>query len=121
LTALIKEWDVLSRIPEFVVQIENYFQAVVFGLEVEKGKPFPDVFQKAAQKLGVEPSRCIVIEDAIVGVEAARRASMHCIAVTNSHDAESLKEADLVLDSLEKVDIYELNRVFDLPVKTIKN
>jgi len=46
---------------------------------------------------------------------------MHCIAVTNTHDAESLKEADLVLDSLEKVDIYELNRVFDLPVKTIKN
>ena len=103
------------------LQIEDYFQAIVFGLEVKKGKPFPDVFQKAAQKLGVEPSRCIVIEDAIVGVEAARRASMHCIAVTNTHDAESLKEADLVVDSLEKVDINELIRLFDLPVKTIKN
>ena len=98
------------------LQIEDCFQAIVFGLEVAKGKPFPDVFQKAAQKLGVDPSRCIVIEDAIVGVQAAKRASMHCIAVTNTHDAEALKEADLVVDSLEKVDLDRLNEIFDLPI-----
>jgi beta-phosphoglucomutase len=102
------------------LKIEDYFQTVVYGLEVAKGKPFPDIFQKAAQKLGVDCSRCIVIEDAIVGVQAARRAAMHCIAVTNTHHAEALKEADLVVDSLEKIDLNVLNKLFDLPITPIE-
>jgi len=98
------------------LKIEDLFQAVVYGLEVSKGKPHPDVFQKAAQKLGVNNSDCIVIEDAVVGVQAAKSATMHCIAVTNTHSAEALKAADLVVDSLEKVAINELNKLFDLPI-----
>jgi beta-phosphoglucomutase family hydrolase len=83
--------------------IEEYFQAVVYGQEVAEGKPSPQVFLLAAKKLGVEPIECVVIEDAIAGVQAAKRAGMRCIAVTNTHPAESLAQADLVVGSLEDV------------------
>ncbi len=94
------------------LHIEDYFQAIVFGLEVTEGKPSPQVFLLAAQKLKVEPGNCIVIEDAIAGVKAAKRAGMHCIAVTNSHPADMLCEADLVVDSLEKVNLRKLEKLF---------
>ncbi|HEX7475923.1 MAG TPA: HAD family phosphatase [Dehalococcoidales bacterium] len=92
--------------------IGDYFQALVYGLEVQEGKPSPQVFQLAARKLGARPGNCIVIEDAIAGVKAAKSAGMHCIAVTNTHPAASLAEADLVVDSLELIGLNELNMLF---------
>ncbi len=92
--------------------IENNFQAIAFGTEVAEGKPSPQIFQLAAKKLGVKPENCVVIEDAIAGVAAAKRASMKCIAVTNSHPGRSLKNADLIVDTLEKVDIATLRGLF---------
>jgi beta-phosphoglucomutase family hydrolase len=94
--------------------VADYFQAIVFGREVSEGKPSPQVYLKAAQKLGAEPANCIVIEDAVAGVEGAKRAGMRCIAVTNTHEADGLSKADLVVDSLEKVGIHELERLFNL-------
>jgi beta-phosphoglucomutase family hydrolase len=94
------------------LDIEDYFQAIVFGQEVSESKPSPKIFLKAAEKLGVKPRNCIVVEDAIAGVMAAKRAGMHCIAVTNSHPAENLAEADLIVDSLEKVGLQELEELF---------
>ena len=83
--------------------IEDYFQAIVSGREVKEGKPSPQGFLLAAQKLGVEPENCIVIEDAPAGVTAAKKAGMYCMAVTNSHPRNHLMEADLIVDTLEKV------------------
>jgi beta-phosphoglucomutase family hydrolase len=94
--------------------VADYFQAVVFGREVSEGKPSPQVYLKAAQKLGAEPACCIVIEDAVAGVEGARRAGMSCIAVTNTHPANGLDQADLVVNSLEKVGLPELERLYNL-------
>jgi beta-phosphoglucomutase family hydrolase len=93
--------------------IEEYFQAVAPGTEVPEGKPSPQVFLLAAERLNVDPGNCVVIEDAIAGVSAARRAGMKCVAVTNSHPASALKKADLVTDSLEKVGIRELEGLFE--------
>jgi beta-phosphoglucomutase family hydrolase len=92
--------------------IENNFQAIVFGTEVAEGKPSPLIFQLAATKLDVKPANCVVIEDAIAGVAAAKRAGMKCVAVTNSHPGARLKNADLIVDSLEKVDISVLSGLF---------
>jgi beta-phosphoglucomutase family hydrolase len=92
--------------------IENDFQAIVWGTEVAEGKPSPLVFQLAAKKLDVKPANCVVIEDAIAGVTAAKRAGMKCVAVTNSHPSHSLKNADLIVDSLEEVDIKVLKGLF---------
>ncbi len=92
--------------------IEAYFKALVYGLEVKEGKPKPDVFLLAARKVGAEPGHCVVMEDAVAGVKAAKAAGMRCVAITNSHPAASLAEADLVVDTLEKVDIERLESLF---------
>ncbi len=92
--------------------IEECFQAVACGTEVSEGKPSPQIFLLAAKKLGVEPGNCVVIEDAIAGVAAAKEAGMKCIAVTNSHPISSLKKADLIVASLERVTVYILSGLF---------
>lgn len=98
--------------------IESSFQAIVSGREVTKGKPNPQVFLLAAERLGVEPRDCIVIEDAIAGVAAAKRAGMYCLAVTNTHPRHSLTEADFVVDTLEVVSAKDVEGFFNAPRKT---
>ena len=90
------------------LDIGNCFQAIVWGREVREGKPSPQAFLLAAQKLGVVPENCIVIEDAVAGVTAAKRAGMRCLAVTNTHPRTNLAEADLIVDSLEKIGVDDL-------------
>ncbi len=107
-----------SAVPENIdvilrgLGIRECFQAIAWGTEVAEGKPSPQIFLLAAEKLGVKPAGCVVIEDAIAGVTAAKRAGMKCVAVTNSHPKDKLKDADLVVDSLEKVDIEVLAGLF---------
>jgi len=93
--------------------IEDYFQAIVSGRAVKEGKPSPQGFLLAAQKLGVEPGNCVVIEDAPAGITAAKRAGMHCLAVTNTHPRNHLMEADLIVDTLETVSINELEELIN--------
>lgn len=93
--------------------ISNCFQAIVWGREVKEGKPSPQGFLLAAKKLGVAPGNCIVIEDAIAGVTAAKRAGMHCLAVTNTHPRAKLIEADLVVDTLEAVTVDDLEQTLE--------
>ncbi len=95
--------------------IENCFQALVTGHDVTEGKPSPRVFLLAAQRLGVEPRNCIVIEDAVAGVTAARRAGMRCVAITNTHPRQSLKEADLIVDTLEAISINDIEGLLHPP------
>jgi beta-phosphoglucomutase family hydrolase len=80
----------------------EYFLAVL-SAEFMPGKPDPAVFLKAANLLNVDPAFCIVVEDSIAGVEAAKRAGMKCIAVTNTNPTSVLQAADLVIDSLENL------------------
>lgn len=82
--------------------IRRFFSATVHGNDVKNGKPAPDVFLIAAERLGVEPSRCAVIEDAPAGITAARRAGMRAIGLATTHDADALHraEADAVFADL---------------------
>jgi beta-phosphoglucomutase family hydrolase len=93
--------------------IQNCFDAYARGTEVAEGKPSPLVFLLAAEKLAVEPAGCVVIEDAIAGVAAAKSAGMKCIAVTNSHPRDKLEQADLVVDTLDDVSISDLKKLFE--------
>jgi beta-phosphoglucomutase family hydrolase len=88
--------------------IANCFQTIVTGHDVTEGKPSPQVFLLAAQRLGVKPGNCVVIEDAVAGVTAARKAGMHCVAITTTHPKESLKQADLIVDTLETITVKDL-------------
>lgn len=91
--------------------ISNYFEAIVSGDEVKAGKPAPEIFLEASRRLGVPPGRCVVVEDSIAGVKAARAAGMHCVAVINSNPPEKLGEADMVLKSLEEVSPLALEKL----------
>jgi beta-phosphoglucomutase family hydrolase len=86
--------------------LEGVFGAVVAEEDAPKGKPDPQGFLVAAEKLGVAVGECVVIEDAPGGVEAAKRAGMRCIGVTTSRPREALAGADLVVDSLEEAGVY---------------
>jgi beta-phosphoglucomutase len=68
------------------LNLRDYFQAVVSGVDVAESKPHPEVFLEAANRLQVSPSMCIVFEDAPKGVEAAANAGMDCVVVTTTHN-----------------------------------
>ena len=77
----------------------------VNGDDVKRKKPDPQLFLIAAERMGISPCRCVVIEDAPNGVEAAKAAGAKCIAVTNSTTAEKLSQADMICDSLKEINI----------------
>jgi beta-phosphoglucomutase len=81
-----------------VLHLNGTFAAMISGADVQRGKPDPDIFLAAAQRLNVLPQHCLVIEDASTGIEAAHRAGMKAIGVLNTHPH---LEADLVIKSLE--------------------
>lgn len=76
------------------------FHSIVSGLDIVHKKPAPDVFLKAAENLGVNPSQCLVIEDAISGVEAGKKAGARVLALTTSFAAEELSQADWIAGTL---------------------
>jgi HAD superfamily hydrolase (TIGR01509 family) len=79
------------------------FDATITGLDVINKKPFPDIYLMAAGKIGLKAEECLVVEDAISGITAARRAGCRCLAVSTSFDREMLSEADWICNSLENV------------------
>jgi beta-phosphoglucomutase len=93
-----------------VLDLGGVFQALASGEEVPHGKPAPDVFLHAAAKLGVEPSRSIVVEDAPAGVEAGRRGGMKTIGIASLHPG---LVADVVVTSLEDLPEDAFDRLLD--------
>jgi HAD superfamily hydrolase (TIGR01509 family) len=95
----------------------NCFQAVVSAEDVKQGKPEPEIFLTVLAKLNafvtppIEPADCVVIEDSKEGIRGARRAGMKCLAVTNSHPEEVLREANAVVKSLEDVKLAFLQSI----------
>ena len=83
---------------------EDSFDAVVNGLDVKHKKPFPDIYINAADMLGLDPSECLVVEDAVNGVEAAKRAGAKCLGLTTSFTREELSNADWFAGNLSKAD-----------------
>ena len=87
------------------------FDAVVCGDDVKNGKPAPDVFLLAAQKLGLDPAGCLVIEDAHVGIAAAHAAGMKVLAVATTHPLEELTSADAAVASLAEITPERLRQI----------
>ena len=84
------------------------FQGVVSAEDVRRGKPDPEVYLAAASRVGVTPDRCIVVEDAVPGIEGARKAGMRSIGV--SHNGKYLR-ADIVVQSLDLLDTDAFDRL----------
>jgi HAD superfamily hydrolase (TIGR01509 family) len=93
-------------------KLRHYFDEIVSGCEVGRSKPSPDIYIEAANRLGVEPSECIVIEDSTNGVMAAKLAGMKCVAYRNLNSGDQdLSLADRLIESFEGLDTEGLVRL----------
>ena len=97
------------------LDLRRHFDAVVGAADVARGKPHPDVFLKAAEKLGVLPADCIVFEDAPMGVEAARRAGMKTVVITTTLPAEAFREFDNVVRIVAHYDELDVGDLLGTP------
>ena len=91
-----------------VIGLESYFAAIVTAEDVSRGKPDPEVFLAAAGRIGVAPNRCVVFEDALVGIEAAHRGGMKVVAVATTNPIEKLMGADLAVHRLDELSVDQL-------------
>jgi beta-phosphoglucomutase len=76
----------------------GYFEVIINGSDMERGKPDPDPYLKAVERLGMTKNECIVVENAPLGITAAKRAGLYCVAVASMLEPEKVKHADLVLE-----------------------
>lgn len=76
----------------------GFFDVIIDGDEMERGKPNPDPYLKALIKLNLTKKECIVVENAPLGITAAKRAGLYCVAVSSTLDPEKLQHADLVFE-----------------------
>ena len=79
---------------------QAHFDFIITGDEVARAKPFPDPYLTAARKLGIEPARCVVVENAPLGIEAAGKAGMYCVAIETTLGREYLASADCILGTI---------------------
>lgn len=95
------------------LDFSDYFSAIVGGEEIEKGKPSPDIFLKAAKRLKAKPSACIVIEDSKNGVLAAKAAGMKCVGFKNPNSGnQDLQKADLIINDYDSLNVNTLRTLF---------
>jgi HAD superfamily hydrolase (TIGR01509 family) len=94
-----------ANLPEIGLS-DSDFDAVVDGLQVERKKPFPDIYLEASRRLGVVPGRCLVVEDAVSGVKAAKAAGAACLGLAGSFSEAELRAAgaDFFAADLASVD-----------------
>jgi beta-phosphoglucomutase family hydrolase len=91
-----------------VLGLMKFFAAIVTAEDVKRGKPDPEVFVTAGQRIGVGPGEGVVFEDALVGVAAGKAAGMKVVAVTTTNPRELLKDADIIVDRLDELTVEKL-------------
>ena len=96
-----------------VLGFEGLFRGNVTAEDVSQGKPDPEVFLKAATKTGCSPQHCIVFEDAMAGIEAARAGGMKVVGVSTTHPANELTMTDRVVHRLDELEIDDLRNLID--------
>jgi len=92
---------------------QSHFDFIITGDEVPRAKPFPDPYLTAARQLGLRPDECVVVENAPLGIQAARAAGMYCVAIETTLPRGHLQSADLVLPKV--TDLLDLPRLARAP------
>jgi beta-phosphoglucomutase len=98
------------------LELGKYFREVLAVDATTHPKPHPEIYLKTAEKLGVDPAACAVFEDSFVGIEAAKRAGMKCVAIASTFSAEELHRetrADLIVPSFEAVSLPTVRNLFN--------
>jgi beta-phosphoglucomutase len=99
------------------LKIKPYFDVIITAEDVKIGKPAPDVFLIIAKRLNINPEYCLVIEDAPVGIKAAKEANMCSIALTTTHTKDELFDADFIANDLSEVKVEEIIKI--LKIKSV--
>ena len=99
------------------LDLRRHFAAIVGAADVKHGKPHPDVFLEAADRLKVAPAHCIVFEDAPLGVEAARRAGMRAVVLTTTLPASAFGEFDNIICSADNFNEMRCGALFAAPTR----
>ncbi len=87
---------------------DGYFDIRLARDNVKNVKPHPEIYLKGAGIFGVDPSECVVFEDSIVGITAAKSAGMKCVAIINTYSAEDLKDADMQIESYRDITVEKI-------------
>jgi beta-phosphoglucomutase family hydrolase len=98
------------------LKIRDYFNVITTAADVLRGKPEPDVFLITAQKLNLKPQNCVVIEDAPVGITAAKRANMKVIALQTTYSKKDLINASITVQDLRFITIDDILKLIELKV-----
>lgn len=101
------------------LSLYKYFDVDAKGAFLKRGKPFPDIFLKAAQKLKLKPEECVVFEDSLNGIISAKRAKMKCVAICR--DGKKLKNADIIIKDFNEITIDKIKKLFEKGKKFEKN
>jgi beta-phosphoglucomutase len=96
--------------PHILKKIGLYdrLHAVISGADITKGKPDPQIFLMAAERVGAHPDKCVVFEDAVLGVEAAKNGNMKCVGIDRYDKPERLAKADIVVHDAGEVSVSNL-------------
>jgi HAD superfamily hydrolase (TIGR01509 family) len=102
-----REVDIIFKKLNF----DSYFDIKLARDNVKNVKPHPEIYLKGADIFGVDPSECVVFEDSIVGITAAKSAGMKCVAIINTYSAEDLKDADMQIQSYKDITIEKIKEL----------
>ncbi|MES2428322.1 MAG: HAD family phosphatase [Bacteroidota bacterium] len=94
------------------VLVRQYFDVIIDGNRVSKGKPNPGIFLKAAAELNIQPEDCVVFEDSLAGIKAGNAANMKVVGITTGHTADKLQPSNLVINSFTELTVEKLEALF---------
>jgi beta-phosphoglucomutase len=94
------------------VQVRQYFDVIIDGNRVSKGKPNPQIFLKAAADLNILPQDCVVFEDSMAGIKAANAAQMKVVGITTGQPADKLQPSSLVITDFTELTVEKLEALF---------
>jgi len=101
--------------PNILKRIGLYdkLETVICGADITKGKPDPQIFLMAAERLGAKPDECVVFEDAVLGVEAAKNGKMRCVGIDRYKSPDRLTGADIIVSDLGEVNVAKIKSLFE--------
>jgi beta-phosphoglucomutase family hydrolase len=92
--------------------IKKYFQSIIDASQITKGKPNPEIFLKAAQSIHTDPLNCVVFEDSVSGIAAAKAAGMKVVALTTMQERGAIQQADLIIDDYTQINLKMLRELW---------
>lgn len=95
------------------LNIREYFANIIDDTQVTKGKPDPEIYLTSADAINYDPSCCVVFEDSISGIQAAKNAGMKVVGVATTHDPSELKNVDLVIENFYELDVEKIRAIID--------